>query len=471
MTLGMDLQPEIQQFYAHPMSEISDFRDPTASKPPKPSLHRNDSHIQEHLEDDNIRMIAERICDNRSSLLWYFTQQDTDKTGCVPRLVWAEALKSVLQLDISFLNYSHQLADVQDDTHRSINYSKFLARYRIENSFMRESGWAESLIANICKKIYTAMGAGSMEQAFELFDTDANGFIEYDEFMNTLKTLDTGLSDSQVVDLMQVADTNDDGRIDFREFVSRFEVIFRDLKVEHHATALLEGMDIDDENGAHKKPKTTWGAMSPSNHELPQRAMNPVAIESLDAETMTALLQIGRLMFVPHRSLLDWFQTFDTNRDGVLQESEFVAAVEQLGLALDASVVKRVMQAVDVDGGNTIDYREFLNAFGVQDLKEPRELELGKTTWQQSVLHQMSNVFYQHRIHLRTAFRMFDTDRTGDLNIDEFRSGISIFNSLLNSPLSGEQIEELLVVLDKNGDGVLSYTEFFDGFRVIDARK
>lgn len=184
LTLGVDLQPEIQQFYAHPLDENT-FKAPGASE------------LQGALEVDTMHMIAERICDHKPSLFWYFTQHDQEHNGTVPRLVWAEALRSVLQLDLPFLTYQPKLASLNEDT-GCINYSHFLARYRIENELVDRNGWQESIIGVICKKLYRAMGAGDMEQAFKVFDADANGFIEYQEFVETLKKMDTGLSDQQV---------------------------------------------------------------------------------------------------------------------------------------------------------------------------------------------------------------------------------------------------------------------------------
>lgn len=108
LSLGNDLQPEIQQFYAHPMNE-TDFGIP-------------ENKMQEVLVEDNLRMIAERICDHKSSLFWYYTQHDQEHQGSIPRLVWAEGLRSVMQLDIPFLNYQKQLATTQSDN--TINYAK-----------------------------------------------------------------------------------------------------------------------------------------------------------------------------------------------------------------------------------------------------------------------------------------------------------------------------------------------------------
>lgn len=167
---------------------------------------------------------------------------------------------------------------------------------------------------------------------------------------------------------------------------------------------------------------------------------------------------------------MELFNQFDTNNDGVLQDVEFYGAIEKLGLEFDEKLQKKLMTAIDTDAGNTICYQEFVDAFSVKDTAEDLELDNGRMTWQQSVLQQMANVFYQHRIHLRSAFRTFDKDHSGVISKDEFRAGISTFNSLLNSPLTQAQIEELLNHLDKNKDGVLCYTEFIDGFQIVDVR-
>ncbi|KAE9362136.1 hypothetical protein PF008_g347 [Phytophthora fragariae] len=468
LTLGPDLQPEIQQFYAHSINE-STFKAPEQAQ------------MQGVLEEDTLRMIAERICDHKASLYWYFTQHDEEHNGTVPRLIWAEALRSVLQLDLPFLTYQPKLADLVDETSGRINYSQFLARYRIENESMDNSGWQESIIALICKKLYRAMGAGDMQQAFKVFDADSNGFIEYEEFLSTLKRMDTGLSDQQVFALMRTADTNDDGRIDFNEFAQRFEVIFTNQGKNGDSTQNLSGVApleppptpvaLDSETPAEGEKAETepiFARRVSSGDE--QSTFTPQPATNLDVETMQALLEIGKALFARRGSLQYHFYHFDKNQDGVLSRSEFEHAIEQLGFNFEPSLMDRVMAAVDSDGGHSIDYKEFVTAFSVQDLKEQAALESGDLTWQNSVLQQVSNVFYQHRIHIRNAFRMFDATNSGVISRDNFRTGIKSFNVVLNSPLSDDQIEELLSYLDSNKDGVISYKEFFDGFRVVDVR-
>ena len=78
--------------------------------------------MEAKLENDNIRMIVERICDSKPSLYWYFTKNDEAKLGMVSRLVWAEGLKSVLKLDLPYLTYQSRLAELEGNG--MINYTK-----------------------------------------------------------------------------------------------------------------------------------------------------------------------------------------------------------------------------------------------------------------------------------------------------------------------------------------------------------
>lgn len=54
------------------------------------------------------------------------------------------------------------------------------------------------IVDQICERMFVAMGAGDVKAAFDYFDVDGDGNIEYEEFVNTLKVLEIGLSDEQV---------------------------------------------------------------------------------------------------------------------------------------------------------------------------------------------------------------------------------------------------------------------------------
>lgn len=108
INFGTDLQPEIQQFYAQSLVDSS-----FAQKIMDKKLQK--------LEEDTVKMIVERIIDKKADLYWYFTQVDVKRTGKISRLEWANALKSVLNLDLPFISYAPKLVDMDDK--KMIDYS------------------------------------------------------------------------------------------------------------------------------------------------------------------------------------------------------------------------------------------------------------------------------------------------------------------------------------------------------------
>lgn len=65
-------------------------------------------------------------------------------------------------------------------------------------SGLNTAAWQDAIVDQICERMFVAMGAGDVQAAFDYFDVDGDGNIEYEEFINTLKALDIGLSDEQV---------------------------------------------------------------------------------------------------------------------------------------------------------------------------------------------------------------------------------------------------------------------------------
>ena len=59
-----------------------------------------------------------------------------------------------------------------------------------------------------------------LREAFEYNDLDADGKIEFDEFVLMLEELESEISGREAKIGFQDIDTNDDGLIDFEEFVA-----------------------------------------------------------------------------------------------------------------------------------------------------------------------------------------------------------------------------------------------------------
>lgn len=179
---------------------------------------------------------------------------DKERTGIISADDWAAGLRTVLQLDLPFHSLLPKLAEADPAT-GLLSYPRFLDRYRVEmlapDGGAGGASWQEAVIDAICEKLFLALqrigpkgaaaaGAGgvgeavgspgrgptSVKDAFALFDVDQDGRIEYEEFISLLKSMDVGLSEAQVYELMRGMDKNKDSVIDLEEFTGRFGIIF-----------------------------------------------------------------------------------------------------------------------------------------------------------------------------------------------------------------------------------------------------
>ena len=89
-----------------------------------------------------------------------------------------------------------------------------------------------------------------------------------------------------------------------------------------------------------------------------------------------------------------------------------------------------MFSAVDTDGGGEIGYSEFL----VASMSEKVLLSDAKLT---------------------QAFKMFDKDGGGSISIDEIKQVLSF-----GQDLDDDAFDELILQVDENGDGEVSFEEF-----------
>jgi protein phosphatase len=440
ITFDKTMQPEIQQFFAHHIASNTFVKPPT------------EEERLSALENDTVVMIVERICDHKPDLYYYFTTIDAAKTGTVSKVQWANALKTVLSLDIPFLSYAHRLVEAEADG--NINYAKFIERFRIE---MRpeDMEWQIKIVENVCEKLFEV--CGNIEQAFEIFDANSDGTIEYEEFSKTLKKLDLGLSDLQIFELMRDIDVNKDSQIELNEFLERFQVSFTMVKEKHDKSDTYE-----------ERIRRRHSSFN----------MNPDEEPDWDDWTRDALGKIGLAIYGQKLSLPQAFAKFDESESGWISYEEFAKALVIFDSTFSNAEALKLAKAVDGNNSGRINYMEFVSAFKVADKGPKRRTSIkdgpdaatsSNSNWQMAVIQQVSNVLYQHRIQLRSAFRMFDTDNDGKVTAEEFQSGLKAINALLDNPLSEMQVDQLMKSLDRNGDGSLDYKEFLEGFQIVDA--
>lgn len=332
------------------------------------------------------------------------------------------------------------------DDNGLINYSEWLAEYRmrLNDSFLAE--WIEDVAVQVCKKMIKHHG--SLQKSFADMDTDGSNDISYQEFSTALRSYDLGLSDENIFDLFQSLDTSQNGRIEFDEFADRFARLFHKLR---YSTVPHE-----------------WCAKQ--------------------------VLRANRLFLERYGTIENAFLAIDETQAGRISDTLFRQVMAQeFGVTytpdqVDA-LVCHINSSIDLLASNMFSYAGFNQAVENAAAEEHQEEEEQKEQHQgsadendgpnsssndssnnigsrfySSLLSSIARAFQLHSVQLRRFFRRMDVDFNNQLSIHEFRVGMRVMNELLDTPLTDSQIEKLYHVIDLNGDGGISYEEFMHAF-------
>ncbi|CAE8605938.1 unnamed protein product [Polarella glacialis] len=139
--------------------------------------------------------------------------------------------------------------------------------------------------------------------------------------------------------------------------------------------------------------------------------------------------------------LNETFQRWDLNHDGVLTQGEMRQAVVALGLP--EAQADAIVKMLDTNGDGRIEYSEFVA--GCMDLQRDQVMQ-----------------------NLRVAFSIFDLDGSGFLDLRELEELLNPLESGSTSEVGlvkgllpdGATLEEVLEELDSSKDGRVSFEEF-----------
>ena len=126
------------------------------------------------------------------------------------------------------------------------------------------------------------------------------------------------------------------------------------------------------------------------------------------------------------------FQIFDKDGDGSITTKELGTVMRSLGQNPSDEEVRQMIEEVDEDKSETIDFKEFLGLMARKMKETDAEDELLE------------------------AFKVFDRDGNGKISAHELRC------VMLSSgeDLTEQDIQEMVMEADIDGDGFIDYQEF-----------
>lgn len=369
----------------------------------------------EGMKDDHIKRYESEISkgfkDRYKSLQAAFKRLDEDKDGFVSKNEFRNGLENKLKMKVAprILDEIFKRADLKNDG--QLDYEEFLEYFRVipDAVKMDGDGTVDSLTGlELCKLLMSQFGG--IGEMFAELDSDGNGQVSREEFMDGIRKAGIKISRQRVTDLIVEINPLDTHakNIDYRKFMAFAAKI---------SQSDLHGSGTDDV----------------AREEA--RVRDKIRENYPDAKQA--------------------FHAFNHNKDGRLSEEEFFKGIdlvfgprEQLPLALK----NRLMKRADMDGDGYLAYHEFLGRYGVKpQMRRAMSLEKKIST-------ALSQFFPDS---LQKAFEAMDRNRDGRLDKEDLKAGIE---KTLKLTMQEGDLNALLSKLGIDGEGSLDFQQFLVRF-------
>jgi len=126
------------------------------------------------------------------------------------------------------------------------------------------------------------------------------------------------------------------------------------------------------------------------------------------------------------------FDEFDKDGSGTISTKELLGVMRSMGQNPTEDELLALVMEVDINGDGTLDFPEFLEMMK-QKANEDNQME-----------------------DLKEAFRIFDQDRDGYIDMKELKK----VTMMLGTMLTKEEVAEFMGEADVDGNGKLDYNEF-----------
>ena len=142
----------------------------------------------------------------------------------------------------------------------------------------------------------------------------------------------------------------------------------------------------------------------------------------------------------------------DTDGYGNISVAELEVLLMSIkgSLKMTSTEIKKLLKTFDDNGDGNIDTREFLN---IVTTGEKRNI--------------IKKALIQ-RHGVRELFQKYDRDGNGVITRDEFRK---VVEDKYQARLRADQIDQMMLNVDKNKDGTIDYEEFYKAFRYFPVTK
>jgi len=179
-------------------------------------------------------------------------------------------------------------------------------------------------------------------------------------------------------------------------------------------------------------------------------------------------ISLRELIMKRKGALMSAFEAKDAKNAGVVSRLKWAEVMQRVTMIKIRwlSIIETISPAESLTP-SSVDYKKFMASFSIAHKIDPKtDMKVGQTEAHLDVMDDM----YGQRRKLETLFYFFDSNGDGVISLEEFREGCAALNKNLHPDLQLTDIEHTLKMMDFDGSGTIDINEFFETFRLLDAK-
>lgn len=148
------------------------------------------------------------------------------------------------------------------------------------------------------------------------------------------------------------------------------------------------------------------------------------------------------------QSPLAFFNQYDNNQDGLLNQTEFSEILRVLQIPVAQEDLGMIFKYMDADGSGQLEYKEFM--------KKLRRAGVRIKGEQEQIIHELYEQIEKIGMSLKDAYDMFDRNNDNAITAQEMMDGFQA----LKIQVTQETINYIFKMADISGDGMITFDEW-----------
>ncbi|OMJ80061.1 hypothetical protein SteCoe_19751 [Stentor coeruleus] len=263
-----------------------------------------------------------------------------------------------------------------------------------------------------------------IKEIFDAYDSESLGWVNLEELTDQIREngYEEGVID--IVDTLMAIDCKGKRKVKFEQLLDMLDWHKETVKNPTYKSRVYTKTEVvtTTKYSSSNQDYTKTTKKTTTKYSEEQEAFEPAEYyrEGLTEEEITEIKEA--------------FDLFDVEKCGTIETRDLKNAMEAQGFQYKSPIIFKMVCELDVEGKGRVDFDEFLDMM-TEHAHEDSSME-----------------------EIRKVFNLFDVDHTGFIELKNLKKIAYELGETLNE----EDIMELITKSDADGDGKVSFQEFYD---------